>query len=164
MKRKKSPLAFAYLVFLIVGAVFFAYRGFTLEKPAPPSPATWSSFEKRVLLNLDTLEKTKAAEAFFSELNSNQDLRRAIESGPSESDRVRFKRLVSLFADDPDFRAAVENPEAAAEAAPCDSPEPAKPLWTETADPLSAPEPGCAETSPPIGRQRTDLLIPKPTD
>ncbi len=155
MKRKKSLLALACATFLAAGAAFFVYRGFTAEKP--PTPSAWSSFEKRVLLNFDTLEKTKAAEAFFAKLNSTKGLRQAVETGPSESDRTRFKRLVALFADDPAFRAAVENPEATAIAAPCGSPEPIKPL-IETTDPLQDTAPGCAEIPPPVGE--SDIIFP----
>ncbi len=144
----------AALLAVLTGALLLG--GACKKAETPPSPEL-TTFEKKVILGLEDLEKTPAAEDFIRELDSDTALRAAVERGPQGAEVGRFKALVQRHAKNDDFRRAVENPSPAEEAPPCGEPEPIeeKPFVLEA-------EPGCAAESPLIGEQ--DIFAPPPDD
>ena len=120
-------------------------------------------FEKKIIINLEALEKNPAAKGFFADLDSQEGLRNSLKAELKEPDLARFKKIASNWELVKSFREAVEPP------LPADGKEeicgPAKIEKKSIKQALSNGKPsplenkaGCAEGDPLAGNP--DSLFP----
>jgi uncharacterized protein HemX len=67
-------------------------------------------FEKKIIINLEALQRNPAAKGFFADLDSQEGLRHSLKAELKEPDLARFKKIASNWELVKSFREAVEPP------------------------------------------------------